>query len=141
MSKKNIGSSFDDFLKEDGIYEETYDIAMKRVLAWQISTGNVEQHIGKTKRAARTKTSRTQIRTGRVRLTITFTACPREISAVSFRGCLRRLPGGPPMPYAISTTCLILAAPWRSSMRRTQLWFYGTVSNRRVSGQKLGWLS
>ena len=37
MSKKNIGSSFDDVLKEDGIYEETHDIAVKRVLAWQIA--------------------------------------------------------------------------------------------------------
>jgi hypothetical protein len=38
-----IGSSFDDFLKEDGIYEETHSIAIKRVLAWQIAQAMKEQ--------------------------------------------------------------------------------------------------
>ena len=37
---KHIGSSFDDFLKEDGIYEEAHSIAIKRVLAWQIAQGH-----------------------------------------------------------------------------------------------------
>ena len=60
-SKKNIGSSFDDLLKEDGIYEETHDIAVKRVVAWQIAQAMKEQHISKTKMAARMNTSRTQI--------------------------------------------------------------------------------
>jgi len=36
MKKKNIGSSFDDFLREDGIYEEVTAAAIKRVLARQI---------------------------------------------------------------------------------------------------------
>lgn len=31
MKDKNIGSSFDDFLKEDGIYEEVMEIAQKKV--------------------------------------------------------------------------------------------------------------
>ena len=62
MKKKGrIGSSFDDFLKEDGIYEETHDIAVKRVLAWQIAQAMKDQHISKTKMAERMKTSRTQI--------------------------------------------------------------------------------
>ena len=61
MSKKNIGSSFDDLLKEDGIYEETHDVAVKRVLAWQIAQAMKEQRISKTKMAERMKTSRTQI--------------------------------------------------------------------------------
>jgi antitoxin HicB len=61
MSKKNIGSSFDDLLKEDGIYEETHDLAVKRVLAWQIAQAMKEQHISKTKMAERMNTSRTQI--------------------------------------------------------------------------------
>jgi hypothetical protein len=35
MDKKGrIGSSFDDFLKEEGAYEETPAVAIKRVLAW-----------------------------------------------------------------------------------------------------------
>lgn len=37
MSKKGrVGSSFEDFLKEEGVLEETNAIAVKRVLAWQL---------------------------------------------------------------------------------------------------------
>jgi predicted XRE-type DNA-binding protein len=61
MSSKNIGSSFDDLLKEEGIYEETRDIAMKRVLVWQIAQAMKEQRISKSKMAERMNTSRTQI--------------------------------------------------------------------------------
>jgi hypothetical protein len=35
MNDAHIGSSFDDFLKEEGIYEEVTATAIKRVLAWQ----------------------------------------------------------------------------------------------------------
>ncbi len=34
----NEGSSFDDFLKEEDIYEESTAIALKRVLTWRIKT-------------------------------------------------------------------------------------------------------
>jgi predicted XRE-type DNA-binding protein len=61
MSSKNIGSSFDDLLKEEGIYEGTRDIAMKRVLVWQIAQAMKEQRISKSKMAERMNTSRTQI--------------------------------------------------------------------------------
>ena len=37
MAKKNIGSSFDDFLKEEAMLEEVTAVAMKRVIAWQIA--------------------------------------------------------------------------------------------------------
>jgi hypothetical protein len=33
MKKKNIGSSFDDWLREEGIYKEASAAAIKRVLA------------------------------------------------------------------------------------------------------------
>jgi antitoxin HicB len=36
MKKKNIGSSFDSWLREEGIYEETTSTAIKRVLARQV---------------------------------------------------------------------------------------------------------
>ena len=36
MKKKNIGSTFDSWLREEGIYEETISAAIKRVLARQI---------------------------------------------------------------------------------------------------------
>jgi antitoxin HicB len=32
----HVGSSLDDFLKEEGIFEETRADALKEVLAWQI---------------------------------------------------------------------------------------------------------
>lgn len=37
MKKKHIGSSFDDFLKEERVFEQTQTLAVKRVLAWQIA--------------------------------------------------------------------------------------------------------
>lgn len=58
---RHIGSSFGDFLKEDGIYEEAHSIAIKRVLAWQIAQAMKEQHITKSKMAERMHTSRTQV--------------------------------------------------------------------------------
>jgi antitoxin HicB len=36
MKNQNIGSNFDDFLKEDGMLEEVTAVAVKRVIAWQI---------------------------------------------------------------------------------------------------------
>jgi antitoxin HicB len=33
MKKKDIGSSFDDWLHEEGLYEEVTAVAVKRVLA------------------------------------------------------------------------------------------------------------
>jgi len=32
--KGTVGSTFDDFLKEDGTYESTQAVAIKRLLAW-----------------------------------------------------------------------------------------------------------
>ena len=32
----SIGSSFDDFLKKEGTYEETQAVAIKRALSWRI---------------------------------------------------------------------------------------------------------
>jgi predicted XRE-type DNA-binding protein len=58
MKNKHIGSSFDEFLKEEGIYEETTDIAIKRVIAFQIEQEMKAQKITKTKMAEMMKTSR-----------------------------------------------------------------------------------
>lgn len=55
------GSSFDDFLKEEGIYEECTAAALKRVLAWQIEQEMQRQNITKSAMAARMKTSRSQL--------------------------------------------------------------------------------
>ena len=59
--KKHIGSLFDDFLKEDGIYEEVQTTAIKRVLAWQLEQIMKEQNITKIQMALSMKTSRAQL--------------------------------------------------------------------------------
>lgn len=38
MKNKHKGSSFDDFLKEEGLFEECHTEAVKRVIAFQHST-------------------------------------------------------------------------------------------------------
>jgi antitoxin HicB len=55
------GSSFDDFLVEEGLHEEVESVAIKRVLAWQF-----EQEMGRQKKTKRAmakelKTSRSQL--------------------------------------------------------------------------------
>jgi antitoxin HicB len=61
MTNSHIGSSFDDFLKEDGIYEEVTAIAVKRVLAWQIEQARLAQGLSKSALARQMNTSRTQV--------------------------------------------------------------------------------
>ena len=58
MAKKNIGSSFDDFLKEEAMLEEVTAVAMKRVIAWQIAQEMKAQQLTKTALAKRMHTSR-----------------------------------------------------------------------------------
>ena len=62
MKKKGrIGSSFDDFLKEEGIYEEVTARAIKRVLARQLDALMQDQKITKSALAKRMHTSRAQL--------------------------------------------------------------------------------
>ncbi|NJN40023.1 MAG: XRE family transcriptional regulator [Gammaproteobacteria bacterium] len=61
MSKKHIGSSFEDFLKDAGIFEEVTTQAVKRVLAWQISEAMKAKGISKIEMAKRMQTSRSQL--------------------------------------------------------------------------------
>ena len=61
MSKKHMGSSIDDFLKEEGIFEEAQAEAVKEVVAWQLAAAMRKQKISKNKMAARLKTSRSQV--------------------------------------------------------------------------------
>ncbi len=61
MSKNNLGSSIDEFLKDEGIFEEAQAQAVKEVVAWQISQAMKEQKISKTRMAVLLKTSRTQV--------------------------------------------------------------------------------
>ena len=58
---KHIGSSLDDLLKEEGIFEEVEAGAIKKVIAWELSRAMEKKHISKTTMATRLKTSRTQV--------------------------------------------------------------------------------
>ena len=61
MSEKNMGSSIDDFMKEEGIFEEAQAQAVKEVVAWQLAEAMKERKISKNKMATLLKTSRTQV--------------------------------------------------------------------------------
>ncbi|MBV2185672.1 MAG: helix-turn-helix domain-containing protein [Rhizobium sp.] len=58
MSKKNIGSSFDEFLQDEAMLEEATAVALKRVIAWQIAEEMKVQNLTKTELAKRMHTSR-----------------------------------------------------------------------------------
>ena len=62
MKKKGrIGSPFDDFLKQEGIYEEVTARAIKRVIARQLDALMEVEGLTKTELAKRMKTSRAQL--------------------------------------------------------------------------------
>ena len=60
MSKQNrhVGSSLEDFLKEEGILEETRSIAIKETIAFQIQKAMEMEKISKVEMARRMNTSR-----------------------------------------------------------------------------------
>ncbi len=59
--KNHMGSSIDDFLKEEGIFEEAQAQAVKEVVAWQLDVAMRKRKISKNKMAKLLKTSRTQV--------------------------------------------------------------------------------
>ena len=44
MKKKHIGSSFDDFLKKESIFDRSITVAVRRVIAWQIKQIMIKLH-------------------------------------------------------------------------------------------------
>ncbi|MGB8259321.1 MAG: XRE family transcriptional regulator [Terracidiphilus sp.] len=58
MKEKNIGSSFDDWLREEGLYEAVSATALKRVLARQVAEAMQEKQYSKAEMARRMRTSR-----------------------------------------------------------------------------------
>jgi antitoxin HicB len=60
MRSKNphIGSSFEDFLAEEGLLEECTNTAMKRVIAWQVEQAMKERGLTKASMAHQMHTSR-----------------------------------------------------------------------------------
>lgn len=62
MSKNPyIGSSLDDFLKEEGLYDEATNCAVKRMLAGQVEKAKREQGIIKAEMARRMGTTRAHL--------------------------------------------------------------------------------
>jgi predicted XRE-type DNA-binding protein len=61
MSKGHMGSSIDDFMKEEGLFEEAQAQAVKEAIAWQLAEAMKKQKISKSRMAVLLKTSRTQV--------------------------------------------------------------------------------
>ena len=55
---KHLGSTLDDFIKEEGVLEETRAIAVKETIAWQVQQAMVKDKITKIEMARRMNTSR-----------------------------------------------------------------------------------
>jgi antitoxin HicB len=61
MSKKHVGSSLDNHLKDEGTFEEMQALAVKEVVVWQLMEAMEKQSLSKAKLAVMLKTSRSQI--------------------------------------------------------------------------------
>lgn len=58
MNNQFLGSSVDDFMREEGIYEHCQAVAIKRVLAYQLMDYMNQHKLTKTAMAAKLQTSR-----------------------------------------------------------------------------------
>jgi hypothetical protein len=58
MKKKNLGSTFNSWLREEGIYEKASAAAIKRVLARQVEAATNQKGLTKVEMARRMRTSR-----------------------------------------------------------------------------------
>lgn len=57
----NIGNNFDDFLKEEGIFDDVEAVAIKRVLAYQMQKELEKKNITKLEMAKQMHTSRASL--------------------------------------------------------------------------------
>lgn len=57
-AKRHIGSSLDDFLREEGLLEEARAVAIKEAVAFQVQQAMEAGNISKVEMARRMKTSR-----------------------------------------------------------------------------------
>jgi antitoxin HicB len=58
MGKRHIGSSFDEFLEQEGLLQDAQAVAIKRVIAYQLAELMKEQALSKVELARRMRTSR-----------------------------------------------------------------------------------
>lgn len=61
MSEKHMGSTLDDFLREEGTFDEAQTQAIKEVVAWQLAAAMKSRNLSKRKMARLLKTSRSQV--------------------------------------------------------------------------------
>jgi len=61
MKKKNIGSTFDSWLRDEGIYEKVSANAIKRVVARQVEAAMRQKGLTKVEMARRMRTSRSAL--------------------------------------------------------------------------------
>jgi antitoxin HicB len=61
MSKKHVGSSLDDYLKNEGTFDEAQALAIKEVVVWQLTDAMEKQSLSKARLAILLKTSRSQV--------------------------------------------------------------------------------
>jgi len=61
MKKKNIGSTLDSWLREEGLYEKVSSMAIKRVIARQVQAAMEKKGLTKVEMARRMCTSRSAL--------------------------------------------------------------------------------
>ena len=61
MAKKNIGTNFDEFLKEEGLLDKATAVAVKRYIAYQLAEKMSETNLSKAEMARRMETSRSSL--------------------------------------------------------------------------------
>ena len=95
MSKKHMGSSIDELLKEEGIFEEAQAQAIKEIVAWQLAEAMKNRKISKNKMATLLKTSRTQVdRLLDPNSDITLSSLQRAAAMVGHRVHIELVSGG-----------------------------------------------
>jgi hypothetical protein len=61
VRNRHLGSSFDEFLRSEGLYEEVTTLAWKRVLSWEVTEAMKREGLSKSEMAKRMGTSRSQL--------------------------------------------------------------------------------
>jgi antitoxin HicB len=61
MAKRNIGSNFDDILREEYLLDEAIAVAVMRVVAYQLEQGMSESNLSKSEMASRMDTGRSSL--------------------------------------------------------------------------------
>ena len=61
MSKQHRGSTLDDFLKDEGSFEEDQALAIKEVVVWQLADAMQQRSLSTSRLAVLLGTSRSQV--------------------------------------------------------------------------------